>query len=174
MQQYFHLFARILMMRAPPQALPASPALFWITFSLLFLLTLGKGALVYPALKNLVFNVVDLGLLLGFLYALLALFRRQGRFLQAATAVCGVYVLFYLLDFPAYWLVVSEALPPAHAVFNLAMIFIYLLMFYSVMVLGHILRHALDSTLVTGVLIALAYYVANIFLMVSLFPRQGA
>jgi hypothetical protein len=174
MQYYLNLFTRILLLRAAPSEVPASPALFWLVFMALLGLALVRGLFLLEPLDNFVFNIVNLGMMLAFVYALLYLVKRSPRFLQTAIAVCGVNVLFYLLDFPAYWLLVSEALPQQHLLVTVAALYLYALLVFSVVVFGHILRHAMELSTVAGVLIALGYYVANIWFMRTVFPEIAA
>lgn len=172
MRYYLNLFTRILLLRSAPAEVPASPALFWLVFLLLLGLAMVRGVISgLSPLENLTFNVVNFGSLLVFVYILLYLVRRPQRFQQTVSAIFGVSVVFYLLDFPAYWLIVSEVLPLGHVLVTLSAFYLFVLLVYSVVVTGHILRHAMEVSTVIGVLLALGYYVVNIWFMRTVFPE---
>jgi hypothetical protein len=114
---------------------------------------------------------VDLALTLTFFWLLLALTRRTHRFPQTINAALGVYVILapivivlLLLRFPAQSnSALSVLVTAGYVVFTV----------WYLLVVGHILRSALDTGLVTGFAIAVTWLVASIAISRTLFGGPG-
>ena len=158
--------AEIAMLRKDPSILPASYA--WV---LLF-------ALAYTA-ANLVMAWVDdadrigariafdLGLSLAFFWLLLALTRRTHRFPQAINAVFGVYLL--LAPLMVGLQLLRGPSKSNYAVWALTTAGSTVVMIWYLLAVGHVLRRALDTGLVTGFAIAVTWAVATVALAQRLF-----
>jgi hypothetical protein len=168
---YLKLFYGIMRLRNTPQDLPASRALFWLTLGFYVSLGMFEGVFVYRWLKNALFNAFDIVLLLLFLHFLLSFTHHLPRFNQTATAVFGVSAGFRLFELPAYLLLVNDVIPDTHPLYSGGVLFILLLRMVNVFVNGHILAHALATTLLEGVLWALGFFFAGYFLVELVFPR---
>src|SRR5689334_17492712 len=99
MRQWLKLFLEIVIWRRGPQDLPASPALLGLAAFLYAVIDVVELH-VFPAkVRSLpAYLLIDLGVLLAWLWFLLALFRKRDRFLQTASAVLGVSVLLGAID----------------------------------------------------------------------------
>jgi hypothetical protein len=112
-------------------------------------------------------TAVDLALTLPFFWLLLAVTRRAHRFPQTINAVLGVYVLLA----PIVILLLLLRLPArSNAALSLLVTASYtVFVIWYLLVVGHILRSALDTGLVTGFAIAIAWLAASIALSQGLF-----
>ncbi|MBK1703088.1 hypothetical protein [Halochromatium glycolicum] len=151
-----NFFIELALLRRAPQDLPASTALFSLVIlvalvaGLLLALTAGVGFA-----SGLVQSLLDLGLMLGALSLALRLVDRRARFLQTATAVIGVDILITLLAlFPVSLARPSDA---DSGLLALAGLLFLLLVAWSIVATGHILRHAFGLTLLQGAAIAIGF-----------------
>lgn len=155
MKRVLHLFVDILLLRAGPQDVPASPALLMLAMlasvATSLLLTLESFSGGDAALRV----TVELGLSALLLVALLAFHGHRARFVQSFTAICGTGAILGLVAWPLFGIVLSRPTEDNLAVLSLLML--WLLFGWSIVVVGHILRHALEIGWFRGLLLALAY-----------------
>lgn len=168
---YLKLFYGIMLLRNTPQDVPSSRALFWVTLGIYAAIGLFEGAFVFLFGKNALFNAFDIVLLLLFLHFLLSFTHRLPRFNQTATAVFGVSIILRLLELPAYMLLVSGRFESSHALFITAALYMLAIRMIGVFVNGHILKHALSTTMLVGAMWALGYFFASYMLIGIVFPR---
>jgi hypothetical protein len=155
-----NFFIELALLRRAPQDMPPSSALFLLAIvagvSSGFLLALTAGAgLVLGLLQSL----LDLALMLGALSLALRWMGRRERYLQTATALVGVDTLISLMAL----LPVGLARPTDadSALLALAGLLFLLLVAWSVLATGHILRHAFGLTLAQGAAIAVGFDVLS-------------
>lgn len=151
-----YFFIELALLRRAPQDLPASSALLVLVASAGLgsgvLLAMTAGVSLWSALVQ---SLLDLALLLGLLRAALHLVKRRARFLQTATALIGVDTLITLLALLPVGLAGPDDLQTGLAA--LAGLLFLLLVSWSVLASGHILRHALAVTLVQGCAVAIGF-----------------
>ncbi len=168
MKKLLAYFLDLCLLRSAPQDLPASRILFGLTLlaNLGVTLLLVGGAEVDRA-AALWQSLLDTALMLAILYLVLRLRNWTGRFLQTATALLGSSALLGILTIPAVYLssVAAEGITTAVAAWLLL-----LLIGWSMLVGGHILRHALEVRLGQGVLIAVLFQLAAYALVNLLIP----
>lgn len=160
-----NFFIELAFLRRAPQELPASSVLFGVVLAaaafsgLLLAMTAGVGVG-----SGLAQSLLDLALMLGALYAALRLLALRPRFLQTATALLGTDTLITLLA----QLPVGLARPEnaESGLLALAGLLFLLLVAWSVLVSGHILRHAFGITLLQGAAIAIGFDLLS-FVVVS-------
>ncbi|MEW8505933.1 MAG: hypothetical protein AB2598_04470 [Candidatus Thiodiazotropha sp.] len=152
------------LLRSAPQDLPASIHLLW----LLAILNLLVGtAVVLDAelglYRAVVENLFGLSLMLGLLAAILAVRGRLPRFKQTAIAMLLSGLLLSLLALPLIvWRHRSES---TESELLLLSVFVW-----SILVLGHIIRHAFEISFNLGIAIALLYNILAWSIMSQLFP----
>jgi hypothetical protein len=160
-------FLDLCLLRAAPQDLPVSQTLLALTIAanLLtsLLLSLSMRLDTAPTLLQ---SALEILLLLGLLRLVLNLSGRGARFMQSASAAMGASALLAVVAVPVVSLAGSESGDLA----LLAGLSMLGLLIWNVLVLGHILRHALEIRLGQGVMGALAYTFATYALMGALFP----
>lgn len=164
MRVLFDLIVDICLFRKGPQDLPASQALlglYLIAYGLSGLLAL----LVSMPPSTAVFQaLVDIVLLAGFTYGILAMMNYGARFVQTLTALAGTYTLFNLIALPLiFWLERASTQTTAPVLPSLLLL---ALMGWSIVVMAHVLQHALSTSRVMGVLYALGYLVISIVVLI--------
>jgi hypothetical protein len=163
-----YFFFELCLLRRAPQDLPASSALLGVALAA----DLSAGALLARTAGvaigvGLAQSLVDVVLTLSLLYSGLGLTRHRARFVQTATAVLGSGALLGVLALVPVGLLPSDA--ESQGAFLGGILFLALIG-WSVLVTGHILRHAFELTLAQGVGIAVAYNVFLYWLVAVLFP----
>jgi hypothetical protein len=114
--------------------------------------------------------LLDTALLIVFIQALLYLLSRGTRILQTLTAMAGSGSLLGLVALPlVLWGQPSQA---EEQVSGLLLYAWLLLLLWNLLVAGHILRHALSTSLGIGVGVALLYALFSMQLVAALFPYQ--
>jgi hypothetical protein len=169
MLHYLKLFYGIMLLRNTPQDVPASHTLFWLTTSFFFIIGVAGGAQILPSQRNLLINVFSIALFLSFLFVLLKSTRRLPRFLQTATAMFGVGCIFRIIELPMDILLANSDLAVSDPMLPIVGMFLFILITYNTLVAGHILKHALSSSMLIGVFCALAYFILYIVLIFFLF-----
>jgi len=153
-------------LRGDPGGLPSSAgavAVFVIAYALADALV-GRVAGFGNVLPR---TALDLALTLPFFWMLLALTRRSHRFPQTLNAALGVYVLLVPVIVLLLLLRVHGKANPALGVIVNAGYTLFVI--WYLLIVGHILRSALDTGLVTGFAIAVTWTVATIAVSRSVF-----
>ncbi len=167
MNALLNYFVDLCLLRAAPQDVPESSALFGATVvanvlvSLMLIVTARLGPMV--ALAE---SLVDVGLMLIVLRSALVLTGRQARFHQSATAILGSSTLMGLASLPLLgWSGVAESGSAA-----LSGLLLLALVAWSLVVLGHILHHTFNLPLRRGILVGVIYTFASYAFIGALFP----
>lgn len=159
-------FWNICRFRLGPQELPASNSLFVATLLLYVLIsTIISGFELAPEWA-LLSAVVEVALLLGMLRMMLWVRDLWPRFQQTAMAMLGTGVLFGLIAVPLMWWQLQyeepvQAFAPSLLIFGLFI--------WNVAVIGHILRHALNTPVYVGVALSLLYSYVTITILRAIF-----
>jgi hypothetical protein len=168
---FFKVFLDIVLWRRGPQDLPASGLLFlftvvaYVAVSAIQLLLLQETGAAWV-----VFLLFDPLLLTACVWLLLRLYGHPERFLQTATAVFGTGALLSLVVFlPLQLLLQARGGGPQD---GLAQVVALLLLGVFALVTGRILKLGTDSSLFTGVAVALSYFFL-INLMLGLVQGAG-
>ena len=168
--QLLRLFAAICLLRAAPQDLPASRMLLGGTLGLYSLFSWLLAIPAYGQARAVLIALLDTALLIAFILALLYLLSRGARIFQTLTAMAGSSTLLGLLALPlVLWGQPSQA---EEQVSGLLLYAWLLLLVWNLLVAGHILRHALSTSLGIGVGVALLYALFSMQLVAALFPYQ--
>lgn len=159
--------AQIALLRKDPGILPAS-------FLLSALLALGYAganavlAWVDQAERILVRTAVDLGLTLAFFWMLLVLTRRSHRLPQTLSAVCGTYLL--LAPAMAVLILMRGPAKTNYGVWLLTSAGSTVITIWYLLIVGYVVKCALDTGLVTGFAIAVTWVLASLAIAQNLFP----
>jgi hypothetical protein len=156
MRAYLNVFFDLMLLRSGPQDIPRSRFLFWLTFSLMFMIALVQGAFIFEPVRNLAFNLFDTMLLLLFVHFLLKFYGVLARFWQTMCALFGVSIIFRLLELP-------------NPVFILCVLLVLGLKIGHIFIMAHIFSHATGDTMLTGVVAAMGYVVVNFTLITLVF-----
>ena len=164
----FKVFFDICLLRRKPQELPGSVELLTVSAvayllisSILMLVSASPG----QALVSSLFELVLVALIT---FVILQLNHHPERLLQTLTAIFGTGCIISLLALP---LVYSGLLSQPGSLLQAAAVLFYLaLLFWNIVVMGHILRHALATTLGFGIVFAIIYIVIISTLISVLLP----
>ena len=167
-------FIQLCFLRARPQDLPASQALLGLVAAVNVLI---GTLLVTPALGNpftaLQASLLDTAILAGFVWLLLRFRSHPGRFLQAATAAIGVSAVIAAASIPLQWMLPTDTTEGVTAAAETVSLALLLLIVWLQVALGHVLRHALDTSLMLGIGLAFLYSVVSGAVIQSLFLFPG-
>jgi hypothetical protein len=158
--------ADIALLRGDPRGLPssrASVAVFVLAYVVADVVVASTGS-IQPVLAR---TAVDLALTLPFFWLLLAVTRRTHRFPQTINAALGVYVL--LAPVIILLLLLRNPARTSQALSLLVTASFTVFMVWYLLIVGHILRSALDTGLVTGFAIAVTWLVVTVAISRSLF-----
>jgi hypothetical protein len=160
MYSLIRAFWNICMLRAGPQDLPASGVLFGLALAVnvasnivvsvsALLDTSTLGRLVVAAF-------VETLVMLATVYLLLSILGHGARALQTLTALAGTAAAINVLAMPMIW--ISPLFVNLNNPFALLLVFLVL---WSVVIVAHILRHALSITAIPAGLLAIGYTLLN-------------
>jgi hypothetical protein len=163
-------FVALCLLRRAPQDLPASTALLGLVLVADLLAGALLGAVVnMPPLLAFAEGVADLVLSLGFLYLALLLLDRRARFVQTATALLGAGAVLGIVAILPLSLLPQG--PPGEQSPLAGLLFLILIV-WSLLVSGHILRHSFDLRLGQGVVIAVAYNLLAYILISGIYSQS--
>ena len=162
---------KMLFLKAAPQDLPYSYSL--LLRLLIYYLVIGMivvNGLIEPALAlgRLMLNV---GITLFFVYVLLSSFNLSARFVQTASAMIGVGIVFNLLIWPI--LLYGAPEPPESSIAQLVSMLILMLVSWEVLVGAHILRNAMETRMTQAVLLSMALFIMTLTLSQLVFPESS-
>lgn len=167
MASIIQVFADMLRLRAGPQDLPASAAVLYGSLAAAAISAMLAIQRLYP------FDVagarvgLDLALQFALVTGALRVTGRPERFRQTYAALCGTGAFIVLLSWPLFDIMLDGAQTGLASIAGLLLLGLY---GWSVVIVGHILRHALDLTLGKGVVIALIYVVVSTAIADLLLP----
>ena len=170
MLRLLQTFFDIAVWRKGPQDLPASRFLATLVLCVYIATRLISTQLLHLRLSSAVPVVaVDVLMLLGWLWAVLVFFSRRHRFLQTATSLLGIGVLFGAINIVARG--VQLATDPSGDL----LLFWQGLMFCALaLIMGRIFMQALDRGLLTGIALTMAIvYSTNAVALLMLERIQG-
>lgn len=164
MKALLNYFIDLCLLRAGPQNLPASSVLLILLAGLnicVGLVMIADARMsVSLALGESLFETL---FMLGVLFIGLKAFKKTARFLQSGSALMGCEFLMGLMALPLVsWSRDAET--------NGAGFLLLGLVIWSLVVMGHILRHTLEISLASGIGIALLYTLFSWNISFMLFP----
>ncbi len=167
MRKIISVFVDICLFRRGPQDLPASNFLLYLTLGAYavsnFLLALVQYDAVTAALVSLTVTLLLAVLTLSLLY----LNGHSERVQQTLSALAGTGTVLAVLALPPiYWTHLQTRQPQLSLPDLLALA----LVVWSLVIIGHIVRHALSTRLFVGLVVAIMFYWVAISIQGSLFP----
>jgi len=168
-------FFDICLFRAAPQDLPGSTFLM----SIMIVAYIFSGLLVisgvqpWPTAIKLV--TIDTLLLAGLLYLLLWGMGLGNRFCQTYTAILGAGVILQLASWPILaWQGHNITQPEISNSLLISSLLLWTWLLWNVLVIGHILKHALSSKLPYGIFLAMFYLFLSFNISRILVPGSGS
>lgn len=163
------LFVDICRLQAKPQDVPASSNLLLLTIVLAVVSgMLSISGSVYGLMQVVIISVMDVAITLILLSFFLNLMRLSSRLLQSATAMFGAGTIINLVSLPVMWLMNSGSENPGYQL--LGALFYFALLIWSLVVMGHIIRHSFNLHLTGGILIAIGYFLLSNTLIQTFLP----
>lgn len=161
----------ICLLRAGPQDLPAAPRFLALVLAGYFLVDVLISRLSFPLGAAFAVSLLDMLLLAAFAQIVLRIASKPERFNQTLAALAGSGQLLGLLALPLiHGLAAAQASgePAAGLAFGWLAVLIW-----SLLVIGHILRHALNVSLMTGVGVGVLYSLLSVMIVRVVFPGGG-
>lgn len=161
----------ICLLRKGPQAFPHS----WSLFVIMLVAYLVTDGILFVAQGLRGMDIVteilcDTALQLVFFILVLGVWRKLTRFNQTATVLLGTGAIIMLATVPLSF---AATLLPASSVVDVAQVLLYGILAWSILVMGNIARHALDTGLTIGIIIAGTYTALNLVLFAVFFPIKS-
>jgi hypothetical protein len=171
-QQFLRIFIDIVLWRRGPQDLPVSGLLLGFTVAAYVAVSIAQLALLGESAATwLFFVVVDPLLLAAWTWLVLRIYGRTERFPQTATAVFGASALLgFAVYLPLQLLLGALGAGPDSGI---AQVFALLLVVAFALVTGRILKLATETNMVTGIAVALTYFLL-VNLLVGMLRGPGA
>ena len=170
MLQLIRAWFEICLLRRAPQDLPASSYLLGVSLCCYGLVSVLVSSQSYTLSMALLLTLVDLGLLVLFAGSLLYLQNKIARLNQTLSALAGTGSLMGLIALPLLLTLAPDA--GADTVPALLQSLWLLLLLWNLVIMAHIIRHALSSSFAIGFGISLLYALLNMQVIVTLFSSQ--
>lgn len=160
-------FFRIVLLKSPPQDLPASTGVLYLSVMMAFLVGILRYAIVGGGYWSLFRSLLEVAVPGVILFFLLVFFKLPARFGQSFSALCGTSAIIYFFALPV--------LPAFHAAasngsYNPPVYLIIAIDLWSLVVVAHILKHTLEVGFATGVSLAIAVGLAAFIMIESIAP----
>jgi hypothetical protein len=162
------LFVDICLFRKGPQDAPTSRMLLKLVLAAYLLANLLITLLESPWHEGLLKVVLEVLILLGFVWISLIMAGKPNRWLQTTISLLGTDALINSLALPL------EAYLMADPKNGFIPWLLLLMMFWQIAVVAHILRHALSQPLAVGFGLAIVYVAFSIQVIVLLFGMPAA
>ena len=171
MTQLITLWIDICLLRAAPQDLPASRVLPVLALACYMLVSFVVSLSFYTGAEAFQVTVTDLGLLLVLVPGLLYLRGKTPRINQTLSALAGCGCLLGLLALPLVRFLGQDV--PVGEVPLVLSVFWLCLFVWNLLVVAHIMRHALSTSLAVGIGVAVMYALINMQVISVLFPAPA-
>ncbi|HFD91658.1 MAG TPA: hypothetical protein ENJ22_00030 [Gammaproteobacteria bacterium] len=175
MKLIFSKFFDICLLRAGPQDLPSSTLLLGLALLLYFVIGVLLTVISVSLVEAVVLVVADIALLGGLVYVLLWANNLLDRLIRVWTALLGSGAFFETLALPLLaWQqqimdnAQSEVISLNETGVVVSSLLLWLVLFWNLIVIGHILRHALSTLLPIGIALSVAYMFISITLSQNL------
>lgn len=171
MSRLLTIWLDICLLRAGPQDLPVSRVLLGLTLAGYLAVSTLLSLPGYPAFTSLQIALVDLVLLLAFAGSVLYLTGNMARINQTLSALAGAGTLLGLIALPLVQSLYRA--DDAQQVSLSVLMFWLLLMGWNLLVVAHIIRHALSVILPVGIAIAVLYTLVAMQIISTLFSHAN-
>ena len=171
MAELFKRFINICLLSGGPQDLPCSTVLFRLLLVLYLLSGVAGWSTELDVSRALLAAIIDTVILMVYVYGTLWGYAKLARFIQTATALLAVGLLFQLLELPPLFYLVDAApsAPPQEAAILLLVLYGWSLAIYA-----HILRQALETSTLVSFVLTISYVLINMSVVQFIFPDLGA
>ncbi|MDH5484355.1 MAG: hypothetical protein OEY43_03885 [Gammaproteobacteria bacterium] len=171
MSELFKRFSNICLLSGGPQDLPCSYFLFRVLLIAYLLSSMAGWSTELEIAQALLAAMVDGFIVLVYVYAVLQGFTKSARFLQTASAILAVGILFQLLELPLLFFLVDQG---QHAVPMEVSLLLLALYSWNLAIYAHILRQALETTTLVSFVLTICYVFIAMTTYQLIFPDLGA
>lgn len=160
MLNIFKLYVDMCLLRAGPQDLPATQSVLTLSLLAYTATSIVLSVTTQSFGSAVLYGLADTLTLAVLTYTLLIVRRLPQRLTQTLSALAGTGVVIGLFALP---LVLIQNVPP---------LLLLLITVWSLTVIGHVLRHALNVSLPMGILASMGYLLASLALASLLAPSS--
>lgn len=166
----FRAFFNICLLRTGPQDLPRSNELLIVCLFIYSVINTVFFLLSESFMDAVLAGVIESFLLVLITVAVLKINNTSQRWVQTVTALSGTGCLMALLALPVYYGITLDNLA---VTYHAALLTLYIaLAMWNISIMGHILRHAMDSVFGFGIVIAFVYIIMSAMTIALLLPEQ--
>jgi hypothetical protein len=142
-----------------PQDIPESKNLLTLSAFVYGVLSIVLASLSQPIEKAIATGVIELALILIFTLAILQACGKSQRWIQTVTALVGTGIIISLLAIPSYLLIDINNLNELQAstTQNFGLLMLAALSLWNIVIMAHILRHALEFNFAIAMFLAIMY-----------------
>jgi hypothetical protein len=115
--------------------------------------------------------IADVMVILFYTHIVLTALNRKPRFMQTAASLLGVGIMFHLLAWPL--LLQAEMIDGEQVISASASLFILMLLSWSLMVNASIFKQAIESSLISAILLSFALFFISLTVSKYLLPQAG-
>ena len=166
MQQLLKLFWNICLLRQGPQDVPAAAVLFWLLLIMGFLLDLFMAVTFFEFSRALLVVSINTAALFGVVILLLLILGFANRIIQTLSTLIGTGLVFGFIRLPM--ILLAKLMPQSVGMFGFVEVIILV---WSLVVIAHILRHALSIELLLAGVLAFGYFMLSYQLINYLIPQ---
>ena len=163
-------YLNLIQLKTRPQDCPVSNQLQLTLVILYLLISIINAQALYNFIGGVALSLSNLIYMVFFVY--LILIKKPERKHQTLNAMLGAGILISILDTVLSFYFITDK--NQASVSGIGSILIFSVFMWAVVVYGHIIRHALDIRLSTGIMITLAYIFINVILIFPVVSRLGA
>ena len=167
----FKAFFDLCLFRRKPQDLPQSIELLIVCLVTYILINFLVGLNTSTTLRAIQASFLETLFISMITVIILKLNKHTERWLKTLMAIMGTGCVISLLALPLF--IGIFTLDAGKAVQSVILMVYLVLLVWNIAIMGHILRHALETTMGVGVLFALIYIVITSILIGALVPPQA-
>lgn len=168
MNELLRAMARIALLRQDPSVLPGSIVLVVLTGAIYAVLSAISASIVFEDGHWFGRMLLDLALTLSVSWFLLAVTKRGHRFRQTIASLFGTAILLAPLMIALEWLL--QYAGTVYLIKLLAWAALFVVVIWSLLIVAHILKSALEIGYVTSTALALTWFFLGRVVMYRLFP----
>ena len=169
MQLLLQYYFQMVLLQAKPQDCPSSQTLQLSLLLIYFLVSVLTALVLYSLWQSIVHSILDLTLLFAFTQILLI--NAKERIHQTFNAFLGAGILIGSVNAIFSYMFIERG--NVDSISDLDKILFFLIFIWTVIVYGHIVRHALNVNLSAGVGIILGYALVSIIFLRTILVALG-
>ncbi|MBM2830696.1 MAG: hypothetical protein HW411_1486 [Gammaproteobacteria bacterium] len=168
----FKAFFDICLLRIGPQDLPKSTGLLTICLIAYTFINFVLAWYAAPLLDAVLASIIETALVALITFGIVKLNRHPERWSQTLMALSGTGFIIGLVALP---LIYGGAVAQNDQLLQAVILFMYVLLItWNVLVMAHILRHAMDTAFGFGIVFALTYiFITSLFISILLPELRG-